>query len=747
MKKLIQKIEAYAFSVTFLIALLAFYGTHALRWLSELPASNEDGLKNYFTLAYHITHDHNPFWFHGMNYPHGEHLVYTDGQPLVSITLWFLDIFLPVSAWLPWLFPLILLASFFAGGGLLFKIIRGEGGAPWVSAVIATAIMFLSPQWQRLGGHYSLAHGIVIPLIIYALWKWKQNEWTYLPLVVSLFFSGFIHPYFAAMCVGLTLLYLAIQQALNGALLNAKEWMRTLAIPLSPLFIFQAVIWLTDFASDRPENPFGYLIYRATWRSLLLPPSVSYPDWAWLESVGEKAVEGSFYIGWVGLCGAVLALLTGVLLHRGKNLSFNNALFLASIPILLLSVGWPFVWEHWDRFLAFSGPLRQFRGIGRFSWTFFYAANLSAGIVLAQLWKKSVVFKVLSMLGLCLLLSEAWMNRRQVIHVTESGSSVFAEETYSPIDPMEYTAIVPLPYFHKGSEHLRTPDNQRMIEASFDLSMKTGIPLMAVHMSRTSLSQTISNLTMTRHIMELPALDSTLFGERWLLLLDTAAQLPIYQRQLISHAASVGTFQEMALYAFDADAYFDILRNNLESALYLQSLADTIDKSFVDFLTNGYYFDACGALSSAEESRGRRIARKDWTPIIPSRISLDTTAMHELTFWMKADEHGSMNTQVWFWERRGDEDVEFHVTEVGDHVIGFLNGWGLCKIDLQASEKGNSFELLLHRDGENSDLWIDDVLLRPLSMQCYLKVPASNINNRYYKLSDVDAVQKEINNP
>lgn len=747
MKKLIQKTEAHAFSVTFLIALLAFYGTHSLRWLSELPASNEDGLKNYFTLAYHVAHDHNPFWFDGMNYPYGEHLVYTDGQPLISIILWFLDVFLPISAWLPWLFPLILLASFFAGGALLFKIIRGEGGTPWVSALIATGILFLSPQWQRLGGHYSLAHGIVIPFIIFALWKWKRNEWTYLPLVVGLFLSGFIHPYFAAMCVGLSLLYLVLQHALNGELLNAKEWMKTLVIPLSPLIIFQGVMWITDFVSDRPENPFGYLIYRATWRSLLLPPSVSYPDWAWLESVGEKAVEGSFYVGWLGLGGAVLALMTGVILHRGKNLSFSNALFLASVPILLLSVGWPFVWEHWDRLLAFSGPLRQFRGIGRFSWTFFYAANLSAGILLAQYWNKSLVFKVLSGLGLSLLLSEAWMNRRQVIHVTESGSSVFADQTPPRINPEEYTAIVPLPYFHKGSEHLRTPDIQRMVEASFDLSMETGIPLMSVHMSRTSLSQTIANLTLTRHIMELPTLDSTLFGDRWLLLLDTAAELPIHQRQLVSHAAPVGTFQELALYAFDVDAYLDILRNNLELALYLQSQADTIDEPSIDFTTNGYYFDVCGALSSAEENRGKRIARKDWTPIIPSRMELGTTAMHELTFWMKADEHGSMNTQVWFWERRGEEDIVFHVTEVGDHVIGFLKGWGLCKIDLQASEEGSNFELLLHRDGENLDLWIDDVLLRPLSKQCYLKVPTPNINNRYYELSDVEAVQNENDNP
>ncbi|MCW3123144.1 MAG: hypothetical protein JWQ38_2636, partial [Flavipsychrobacter sp.] len=45
-----------------------------------------DGGKNVLAYLYHILYDKG-FWFSGMNYPYGENIIYTDGQPLLSITL------------------------------------------------------------------------------------------------------------------------------------------------------------------------------------------------------------------------------------------------------------------------------------------------------------------------------------------------------------------------------------------------------------------------------------------------------------------------------------------------------------------------------------------------------------------------------------------------------------------------------------------------------------------------------------
>ncbi len=737
-----QRLQSYAYGITFTFSVLLYHGAQIVLWMTQLPASNEDGLKNYFTLAYHVAFDSNPFWFDGMNYPHGEHLVFTDGQPLVGIALWFLDIFLPIAGWLPWLLPLLLIASFYWGGLLLFRILKGEGGSLWLSASLAAGIMLLSPQWFRLGGHYSLAHGIVIPLVIYSLWKWTKGEWTYRPLMVAIFLSGFVHPYFAAMTAGLTFCFLIVEQLITGAALNRKAWVSSLAIPLSPLLLFQAILWVTDPVGDRPENPYGYLIYRATWRSVLAPANEAYASsmW-WLESIGDHAVEGSFYIGLLGWVGGLAALITGLIYSKSKNLSFSNMLFLGAIPILLLSLGWPFVWPYFEHLLQAAGPLKQFRGIGRFAWIFYYAANLSAALLLVRLWNRTIAWKALALTGLSLLFFEAWMNKEPLKLSTSGGSSVFSQTTHDSIDAAAFDAILPLPYFHIGSEQCRTQHPSGIVESAFDLSLETGLPLLAVQMSRTSLSQTLDNLAMTRHLMELPSMAASIADDTWLILYDTAHVLPTFQMQLIGRATAIGTFGSKQLLSLEAHVVEDILQSNVTSAHYLRNQAEAIHSDKVALEDVGYAYNGFEDGAFETDQSGMQFRRTDWTPLLKKDLTLGSKAVHELTFWIKATQPGAMNTQLWFWERNGEADVQFGVTEVGDHAIGFLNGWALCKVDLHPSAEGNTFELLLHRDGENLDLWIDEILLRPLDVHLYREGNRLNINNRYYELPDSSGVQ------
>ena len=49
-----------------------------------------DAVKNYFTTAYYVSHD-SGWTFHGMNYPYGDILPFTDNQPLLSLMLNFID--------------------------------------------------------------------------------------------------------------------------------------------------------------------------------------------------------------------------------------------------------------------------------------------------------------------------------------------------------------------------------------------------------------------------------------------------------------------------------------------------------------------------------------------------------------------------------------------------------------------------------------------------------------------------------
>ena len=49
-----------------------------------LLTADGDGLKSYYSFIYHLQFDQQFLHFGGMNYPHGEHYLYTDGFPAIA---------------------------------------------------------------------------------------------------------------------------------------------------------------------------------------------------------------------------------------------------------------------------------------------------------------------------------------------------------------------------------------------------------------------------------------------------------------------------------------------------------------------------------------------------------------------------------------------------------------------------------------------------------------------------------------
>ncbi|UOQ75532.1 hypothetical protein MUN84_12615 [Hymenobacter sp. 5516J-16] len=91
--------------------------------------------------------------FTGMHYPYGELLLFTDGFPLLA---WILKVWknlfgLSLHDALG-VFNLTVLLSSVPATPLVYTLIRRGGVAPWFSALSALCIVFLSPQFHRIGG-------------------------------------------------------------------------------------------------------------------------------------------------------------------------------------------------------------------------------------------------------------------------------------------------------------------------------------------------------------------------------------------------------------------------------------------------------------------------------------------------------------------------------------------------------------------------------------------------------------------
>ena len=723
MKNPNYKIQGAIYTALFLIlGWFLFHGQFSL-WEKQIPGSGEDGAKNYYTTAYHLKYSSSITHFDGMNYPFGEQVIFTDNQPLVTNLLRLVD------ASTDWVFYLAVMSGLF--GGWCFFLMATRFGIDYRFAMLASlGAMFLSPQLMRLGGHYSLAYIGIIPIFIWSVYNFEKTALKDLLALVIVTSSAFVHPYFMMMLVLFWGSYLLVPQISSGRLKSLKYWAKTILLPLVPILVFQLVLILTDSVMDRPSSPYGFLNYRATWSSIFLPLDFDY-----FESISsgfQQSSEGGTFIGWF----AIIGLLAGAWnLIRSKKLDPSHYLLLASIPILLLSVAFPFYIWKLDRFIDYLGPLKQFRGIARFAFVFYYAVNLFAIIQLGKLvssWKPMAKITFLSVV-LLVFSVDIWSHRNQVIVQTSSGTQVFHSNTFNSvlknISLSDFQAIVPLPYFHVGSENFRTEEIEGIREMSFALGLESGLPLTGVQMSRTSISQTMMQLELMSYLGRTPQILNEYPSDKALLLLVKDHE-PLSQSNLllVEHSQRIASINGYTIRSLEFSSIHKIVDYNKRNVL---SRIDSANNRTIVY--QGSHGSDSSDIRFCEEN-SRHAQRIDWTDLIDPTLNLESGEEYELSFWFYAGDQHSVNTQVWLWERsKSGENLRFEVSEVGDHLEQVIGDWILCTLQISVLDNSNKIQVMLHRDGVNMDIWFDEVMLRNIKNDCFKEGPL-NLNNRYIEL-------------
>jgi len=726
-------------SLLFICVFVINYGGQLHNWTHQLPGSGEDGAKNYYTIAYHVEHGTSFAHFAGMNAPYGEHVLYTDNQPLVSNSLRLLNKILPISEMLPWLLPWLIVLSYMLGAYFLAISLKSLGVSFWLSAAGAVGIMFLSPQWLRLSGHYSLAYGVVIPMCIWLLTQYAKSDrkkWL-IYLTAAIVLSGFIHPYFLVMsALGSGLIVMAIE--LNSSTLTSfKPYLTSGVILLFPVILFQLIMMVTDNVNDRPDTPYGYLNYKATLSSVFLPLDLAYGGFlhSLFPNTFKPSAEGPFYLGLAtvaGLIGTTALTLKSIWSKRSmQNLplgpSFKWMLFAS--PILVLSVGLPFVLEPFESWLEHMGPLRQFRGIGRFSFVFYYTAGILTIVWIQRLFKASGITRFGAMALIAILYFEGYQFSRFVSDRTSSGTKEFANLSFAQDEYAKYDAIATIPYFHIGSENFRTPHADFIKGQAFKLSLESGLPLTSVQMSRSSLQQTVKQLQLTHELIQSPAILNDSYPEHLLLMVEDG-DLSVEEEHLVHRASLRSSHDGYKLYELNSTAFADVLNSNV-ALLREQASASRLlsnDTSVVKHLSfdnteTGQSFHGAGAL---------RAFRNEWTSIVSKQDAPYLTEVSEVSFWFYIGGQNRGNTQVWFEEKNNSESVRFELSEVCDHFDAIVDDWALVTLNLTKTSEENYFEINLHRDGPEVEIWIDELLIRPSSLSV-TKTGNRDVNNRFFE--------------
>ncbi len=253
---------------------LVFYGDVLAQCNQILFASSGDGIKNDYTLLYHVLYGRSALLFEGMGYPYGEHILYTDNQPLLAITLqWISRNVIDLSPVLLGIVNGIVLISAVLAAAVLYGILRHYRRPIWYACLSATGIAFLPPpEPSRFGPLLAFLLPGNSPLLVAASEVRAEKILDYGRT------SGLEHPLLdriSSLLPSHTFLFL------GGVLVfSAASWqwgfkrsdLAHFAFQFGlPLLMFALFVGVTDPDLGQRPSPLGYGLYRATLPGILQP--------------------------------------------------------------------------------------------------------------------------------------------------------------------------------------------------------------------------------------------------------------------------------------------------------------------------------------------------------------------------------------------------------------------------------------------------------------------------------------------
>ena len=600
--------------LTFLFALCIIAITFPQILISPghiIPGIGGDAGKNMFAYLYHILYDKG-YWFTGMNYPYGEHIIYIDGQPILSVILsYFKHTTISQALAVMWI---LILGSYVLAIIYVYKTLLHFGVKAFIAMLFSGLIIVMNPQLFRTLGHFGLSYVCVVPMLFY--WNIKYNLKPNRKYALYIFILGlvatFLHPYFSAV----VLLWMSFYAV--GYFIFTNEQFRSklrhvLPLLVSVFFIFAItaiIVKLTDPIKDRPITPYGLTAYCTRGEHIFT--SHYSPIWKYLEDHASfikntAGDEGFSYLGLAVIVAFVFSLVKGIINNRKKtteptimiSAGFKPVWLFIAFASLLFGMGVPFVWNM-EWIIKYLSVLRQFRTLGRFSWIFYYIITIY-GVVVVHTYYIKYLVKRRAITAYCILVfalalwgfeASGYINSERT--ALNSGTRNYDilcgnKETdwrrfllANHYDPNDFQAMLLLPFFSIGTDKLWLGGDGTNVEISACLvaGVQLHLPVIDAAMARSSWSITEKQVKITggAYVYK-PMLNDLHNNKPFLLLYADQDGLDPDERYLLTASDHIGSYDGWHVYACYPDR---IIAND-------KKYADSI-KEIIPYLKNG---DTC----------------------------------------------------------------------------------------------------------------------------------------------------------
>lgn len=741
--------------------LCIFYGKLLLHPGKTYFGASGDGMQIYYESIYHVKYDTQYWRQNSINYPYGESIFFTGAMPFINNLVKISGATDPSIS--VGLINLLMLFSPVIGALFLYAIFR-HLRLPWhYGAVSATGIAFLSPQLGRFIGHYSLAWVFLIPAILYLLLRFYDYPSLKKSLLISfmVFLGATTHLYFLAFFLAIGGVYWAMLFFTNDRGFGRVGFVAKHASIqfLLPVVILQIIVKLSDHVTDRTQAPWGYLDFHSNKTGVFFPFNRPYePLVGMIWKHSDVCFEGLCYVGMAAIFG--LLAIVGVQLYRLFRGRFRlllsvtdhkvlNIFFWTSLFLLWISFGNPFLGGRED-WLIYLGPVRQFRAIGRFAWIFFYVMNIIAVYRLYKIAQRNkyLVLAIQLIIPLMLMYDMYYTIYQQEDPLNNRIAEMEDENNQLPQDvwlknfkASTYQAILPLPYFHIGSENLcRQPKDLGIINCSYLVSIKTGLPMMGVISGRVSLSQTMNMLPLIFDpLRPIPVLKD-LPDNRPLLLVVRPETLNENEKRILSLAKHIATSDQYSVYsvlpseiAGIALHEYDSVKTKFDQAKKYQAYEHMTSDSAAVFAYNTYNSGKGRPYHGAGSYIG---SIKNFNTLFENKIS--KTGDYVASFWMNnigGDVYGRSQVEVTAIDSANKVPPFYFFESIIPQVVAVDGTWGLIQVPLTVPVPNAHVKISIwNYEMKPTDMIeVDDLLIRPVGTDIYQQNGDTIfMNNRTY---------------
>lgn len=749
------------FSLLILILLasiitLFFYGDVVFHPNDYLFSNEGDGIKNYFTYSYHIKYDRSYINFEGMNYPYGEHFLYTDCHPIISNSIKLIsNVFPSIIDYNVGIINFLMVISIFLTFIICYLVLLEFNINQWLSILFSIGVTLLAPQIFRLVGHLALSYSVAIPLswlILIKIFK-NQNSIKYKTLLfLNNIFWLFIHSY-----LGIIILFFLSMMILIKFILEkhkSKQWKSFIGLMSAvtiPIIFFYAFAVLSDTHKNRTDNPSGFFQYNAELDDVFLP---HHPP---LKPLFDKLTDNIIVQQWeawsyVGIATTLLFVFIIIsfiiqLIKRKKSHILQqlfdskilNISLIAAFVVLLFAMAVPF--KQIDGLIDYLSFVKPFRATGRFTWPFYFVAIVFLAYTIQKVYNLFYQKrKITTAIILCSCIGGLNMMEGLPYHIEISkaittSKNVLKKENLSNsyidalklIDTSKYQAIFTLPFYYQGSECYSRPRMYKTVTSSIIISYHSGVPIICANLTRTSVDEGKKIVQIVSPDFYTKQIQYDIKSIKPFLVITTKDSLTKNEKKILQKCHLLYSSNELSIHSISPDVLlknnsqeiFQKYENKKDSLIQNQSFLTSKDSRFLyynDFekSISKYVFRGKGAYQSIKKGKNT------FAEFAPNTFKTDKT--YNVSIWMYNGQKDALNDWFRFMiEEHNEENNTWETTTYFPEQSETLYGnWSLVEgTFIVKNPKSKIYITTKGKENATQDLFVDDLLIKENGVDIY----------------------------